>query len=296
MVNAVEVPLYELNWEQGVVSSTPLPEPITMPVEGLGDGGVQTAVAFRDEHNDVITAVLDGQGDWNIGFLRWTEWAQCYRTQITTAVKGFAYALMASGDIAKSEGRQRLGSALRTAGNVVNSTTAFSDVAHYGHSAYKSYQQHRLATPTVKDLGKAGGQLLGLVVGVAAALSPSQSVQAASSLVTFAAIAATGPTQQEEQKAQEEAHRLFYSQPGAHLGSTGVQVGYAQPYGSGTATPHTTTPHATRANTAVPESPVRRFGTSGFSGCAGSNGSSTYEGRPNGGSPERCRGRSGPRQ
>jgi hypothetical protein len=291
-VQQVTMPVHQVSWERREVSVESNPESVVVPAEVLDRSGSQMAVAFRDEHDNVTTAVSDGQGGWSVGFVQWADGAQRYRTQITTFVKGLAYALMASGNLAKSEGHQNLGSALQTAGNVVNAVTSLSDVAHYGNSAYQSYQRHGLTPATSKDLSKAGGQLLGLGAGVAAALSQSESVQAAANFMTFAAIAATGQskTEQEAEQAREDGRRLFVRQAGAHLENDGTHVGGTYPFGGGADTPYTTTPFTPGISQAA-EFPFRRIRT--VASNANSD-NSVSSGRPYDSRPERGGRRAGP--
>ncbi|MET4927639.1 hypothetical protein P3L51_35675 [Streptomyces sp. PSRA5] len=262
MSDESQIPVHRVDWAREEVSLDPIPSASgSFPAAPGGSNlsGDQPAVAFRDEHDNVITAVSDGAGGWKVDFVRMGAWAKLYRTQITTAVKGLAYALLASGNIAKSLGHNNLGEGLQKAGNVTNTATALSDVAHYGHSAFQTYRKEGLTVATFKDLGKALGQTLGLGAGAMAALSPSESVQAGANLATFAAIAATGRTVQEKKQADEDARRLFYrhSREEAMIGVNGTPV----PLRGGSRTPSTTTgfsPPITRTNTAQFNPPFRR--------------------------------------
>ncbi|MFE9687987.1 hypothetical protein [Streptomyces sp. NPDC006285] len=305
MSDEVEIPMHEINWGMGGVSSRSIPESVAMPAEVLERGGDRAAVAFRDEHGNVITAVSDGQGDWNVDFVRLAGLARIYRTQITTVVKGVAYALLASGNVANLYGYQGVGGVLQKAGNAVNAVTSISDVVNYGYSAFNSNQKKEPKTEVYRDMGKALGQLCGMGAGMYGALSSTQKAQAASNFVTFAAIAATGPTFMEKKRAEEEARRLFYTQPGAHLRDDGVHTGPTEAYRSGTDTPDTTTPQATRTNTTrtntIPagEFSIPRVGTSGQNSNASnaSNASNnTYSGRPYTSRSEGRRNPSGPKK
>lgn len=81
--------------------------------------------------------------------------------------------------------------------------TALSDVGHYGASAYESHKREGLTPVTLKDLGKALGQLLGVAAGTAAVFKPDDiAVKTVLALANIGANFATGPTVTEERGAK----------------------------------------------------------------------------------------------
>ncbi len=169
---------------------------------------------FRDEHDNRFQATPDGKGDWKVSevFSRPVALARQNRTEITTAIKCVAFALVAGGEALKAAGKETVGKGLKITGNALMGAAQFSDAGHYGHSAVVTARAEGLSA-AFADGRKA---VLGFAGGAAAAVSAaidggdnSIANSVTAGLGGFAAVS-TGPTRVEQKQTEKDNKKHFY--------------------------------------------------------------------------------------
>ncbi|GAA2628852.1 hypothetical protein [Streptomyces axinellae] len=205
----------ELSGGTGPLNSNPPTRAATGFSGGTGNSANNPpTLNFRDEHGNQFTATPDGNGDWKVSeiFSRPAALARQNRTEITTAIKCVAFALVAGGEALKAAGQETYGKGLKITGNALMGAAQFSDAGHYGHSALVTAREEGLRE-AFADGRKA---VLGFVGGAAAAVSAAvdggdnaiaNSITAG--LGGFAAVS-TGPTRVEQKQTEEEKRKHFY--------------------------------------------------------------------------------------
>ncbi|MGK3945117.1 hypothetical protein [Streptomyces sp. RP5T] len=174
-------------------------------------------VSFHDNNGPLAKATPDGVGGWSVKVARIVSLGMAERTQVATAIKSIAAALVIAGESLKQSGNPS-GNAVKTAGNVTMSLTQLLDMVNYGTSARETAKKDGLRAG-IPDMRKTTLQGIGMGAVIAAAIyqggeNPIANA-AAMGISTLAAMSATGPSRVEEAASKKDHEEHFFGNPAA---------------------------------------------------------------------------------